>query len=125
MTLEVLVEWTLTCSKGAGTCKGRLQLVPSTRAKRLKTSVSPGANVACEGPCAKKTTRFQKFVVTAGPRYGKGRRGGSGERLLRLEMKRVCTSRKLDQIFYIAFSRGGGVDRANSDLDGNGIDDGR
>jgi hypothetical protein len=127
MTLEVLVEWTLTCTAGAGNCKGQLTLVPSTRARRLGTTVSApaGGKVGCAGACAKKRTGLQKLVVAAGPRYGAGRRGKTGERLLRLELRRVCKSRKLDQVFYVAFARNGAVDRRRSDLDGNGIDDGR
>jgi hypothetical protein len=126
MTLELLVEWTLTCTKGSGNCKGQLTLVPSARGKRLGARVAaPAGLVACEGPCAQKTTRSQKYVVTAGARYAKGRLGGSGERLLRLELKRVCKSKRIDQVFYIAFTRSGAVDRGRSDLNGNGIDDGK
>jgi hypothetical protein len=86
--------------------------------------------VRLQGPegddrAAKTTSGFQKFVVRAGPRYGQGRRGGSGERLLRLELNRVCKSKRIDQVFVIAFSRSGAVDRRLSDLNANGIDDRR
>jgi hypothetical protein len=124
MTLELLVEWTLTCTKGTGNCNGRLTLVPSARGKRLGARVSaPAGAVTCQGPCARRTTQAQKYVVTAGPRYASGRLGRSGERLLRLELQRVCKGKRLNQVFYIAFTRAGAVDRGLSDLNGNGIDD--
>jgi hypothetical protein len=117
MRLELLVEATMTCTRGAGRCSGQLTLVPSTRAKRLGTSVSApaGGRVTCTGPCARKTARFQKFVVTTGPRYGEGKRGRT-ERLLRLELRRVCKSTRLAQVFDIVFTRSGAVDVRRSDL---------
>jgi hypothetical protein len=127
MELELLLEWTLSCTKGARGCAGNLTLEPSTRGRRLGASVAAPAagKVRCRGNCAKTTSGFQKFVVRAGPRYGAGRRGGSGERLLRLELNRVCKSKRIDQVFLIAFSRSGAVDRRLSDLNANGIDDGK
>lgn len=117
MRLELLVEWSLTCTKGRGKCKGVLTLVPSVHAKRLGASVAApaGGNVTCSGPCARKTTRFQRYVVTTGPRYGEGKRGRT-EKLLRLEMKRVCKSTRVRQIFDIAFTKSGAVDKRRSDL---------
>jgi hypothetical protein len=117
MRLELLVEATLTCTRGTGRCGGLLTLAPSARAKRLGTSVTApaGGRVTCNGPCARKTVRFQRFVVTTGPRYGEGKRGRT-ERLLRLEMKRVCRSARVRQVFDIVFTRSGAVDIRRSDL---------
>jgi hypothetical protein len=123
--LELLVEWTLGCTKGSGNCTGQLTLVPSTRAKRKGVAVaSPAGTVACEGPCAKTTTRFQRYDVTGGAKWASGKRGRT-ERLLRLEMKRRCKSARTDQVFFIAFTRSGAIDAKLSDLNANGIDDGK
>ena len=122
-TMELLVEWRLTCTKGAGACQGRIQLVPSVRAKRLGIVVTqPVAAVTCKGPCAKTTTRFQRFHLTGGARFTDGKRGRS-DRLVRLQVKRVCKSTRIPQTFDVVFSRQGGLDLRRSDLDGNGIED--
>jgi hypothetical protein len=123
--MELLVEWTMTCTKGAGTCTGELTLVPSVRGKRKGIAVSsPAGKVACNGPCARTTTRFQRYDVSGGAKWASGKRGRT-ERLLRLEMNRRCKSAKTDQVFLIAFTRSGGIDGKLSDLNANGIDDGK
>lgn len=121
--MELLVEWTLTCTKGAGDCTGELTLAPSVRGKRLGIAVAaPAGAVSCKGPCAKTTTRFQKWIVTGGAKWAHGKRGRN-PKLLRLEMKRVCTSRRIPQTFDIVFNRSGGIDTKLSDLNANGIQD--
>jgi hypothetical protein len=78
--MELLVEWNLTCTKGAGTCTGELTLAPSARGKRLGIAVAaPAGTVTCEGPCAKTTKRFQKYVVTGGPEVGDREAGPDGQ----------------------------------------------
>lgn len=126
MRIELLAEWTLVCVKGSGKCTGQLELVPSARAKRLGTTVGApaGGKVTCQGACAKTTKRFQKFVVTSGPQFGAGKRGRT-QRLLRLELKRVCKSARSRQIFQIVFAPSGAVDTKASDLNANGIADGK
>lgn len=126
MELEILTQWTLTCTKGAGKCEGELTLVPSVRAKNLGVTVTApaGGKVTCTGPCAKTTKNLQTFVVKAGPKLGSGKRGKSVS-LLRLEMKRVCKSTRTRQIFEIVFTRTGGIDTKRSDLNANGIQDGK
>jgi hypothetical protein len=124
-SLELLVEWRLTCTKGAGDCTGELTLVPSVRGKRKGIAVaSPAGKVTCKGPCAKTTTRFQRYDVSGGDKWAAGKRGRT-ERLLRLEMNRRCKSAKTDQVFLIAFTRSGAIDGELSDLNANGIDDGK
>lgn len=123
--MELLVEWNLTCTKGTGTCTGELRLVPSARGARLGITVSaPAATVACKGPCTKRTTRFQKYVVSGGARWASGKRGRT-DKLVRLEMKRKCVSTRIPQTFDVVFDRSGGIDTRQSDLNGNGIADGR
>lgn len=123
--MELLVEWNLTCTTGAGTCTGELTLAPSARGKRLGVTVSaPAGTVSCKGPCAKTTQRFQKYVVAGGPRWASGKRGRT-DRLIRLEMKRKCKSTRVPQTFDIVFNRSGGIDTRLSDLNANGIADRR
>jgi hypothetical protein len=123
--MELLVEWNLTCTQGAGTCTGGLTFVPSARGKRLGVAVAaPTGTVSCKGPCAKTTQRFQKYVVSGGPRWASGKRGRT-DRLIRLEMKRKCKSTRIAQRFDVVFNRSGGIDVRASDLNGNGIADGR
>jgi hypothetical protein len=123
--LELLVEWNLTCTKGAGTCTGELTLAPSARGKRLGVAVTaPAGTVGCKGPCAKTTQRFQKYVVSGGPRWASGKRGRT-DKLIRLEMKRKCKSTRVPQVFDVVFNRAGGIDARLSDLNGNGVADGR
>jgi hypothetical protein len=40
-------------------------------------------------------------------------------------MKRKCKSARLAQVFFIAFTKSGAVDKKLSDLNANGIDDGK
>jgi hypothetical protein len=123
--MELLVEWNLTCTKGAGTCTGELTLAPSSRARRLGIAVSaPAGTVACKGPCAKTTTRFQKYIVTGGQRWATGKRGRT-DTLVRLEMKRKCKTTRIPQTYDIVFDRSGGIDTRRSDLNANGIPDRR
>jgi hypothetical protein len=124
-TMELLVEWRLTCTKGPGGCKGSIQLVPSVSGKRRGIAVTqPAAAVTCNGPCAKTTTRFQKVVVTGGARWANGKRGRS-DRLVRLQVKRTCKGTRVPQTLDVVFDRQGGFDLRRSDLDGNGIEDRR
>lgn len=124
-TMELLLEWRLSCTKGAGDCQGEIRLVPSVSGKRRGIAVTlPAVGVTCKGPCAKTTTRFQKFVVTGGARWADGKRGRT-DRLVRLQLKRTCGRTRLPQTFDVVFGRGGGIDGRLSDLDGNGIVDGR
>jgi hypothetical protein len=121
--LELLVEWRLSCTKGAGDCRGTIRLAPSVRGKRLGISVArPVAAVACKGRCAATTTRFQRFVVSGGARWADGKRGRS-DRLVRLRVERTCRSTRLPQTFDVVFDRQGGIDRRRSDLDGDGVED--
>jgi hypothetical protein len=123
--MELLVEWTLTCTKGSGDCTGELTLAPSVRARRLGISVAaPAGTVACKGACAKTTTRFQRWNVSGGAKWAQGKRGRD-PKLLRLEMKRKCKSTRIPQVFEIVFNRGGGIDSKLSDLNANGIQDGK
>jgi hypothetical protein len=123
--MELLVQWTLTCTKGAGACSGQITLVPSVRGKRLGIAVdAPAAAVTCKGPCANTTTRFQKYEVSGGARWATGKRGRA-DRLIRFQLKRTCKSTRLPQTFDVVFNRGGGIDPRLSDLNGNGIADGR
>jgi hypothetical protein len=123
--LDLLVEWTLMCTKGSGDCTGELTLVPSTRGKRQGIAVaSPAGTVSCDGPCAKTTKRLQRYQVTGGAKWASGKRGRT-ERLVRLEMNRRCSSARTDQVFFIAFTRSGAIDGKLSDLNANGIDDGK
>lgn len=122
-TMELLVEWNLTCTKGAGRCSGALTLAPSARGKRLGIAIAaPVAAVKCAGPCARTTTRFQRYVVTGGQRWATGKRGRT-DRLVRLQMKRICKSTRIPQIFDIVFNRSGGIDLRLSDLNANGRED--
>lgn len=123
--MELLVEWNLTCTKGAGTCSGELTLVPSSRGSRLGVAVTaPTGTVGCKGPCARSTRRFQKYVVTGGTRWASGKRG-RGDKLIRFQMKRKCKSTRIPQTFDVVFNRSGGIDTRLSDLNGNGIVDRR
>lgn len=124
-SMELLVQWTLTCTKGTGDCTGELQLAPSVRGKRLGIGVAqPVGTVTCKGPCAKSTVRFQRYEVTGGARWASGKRG-KGDKLMRLQMKRKCKSTRIPQTFDIVFDRGGGIDTRRSDLNANGIADGK
>jgi hypothetical protein len=121
--MELLVEWNLTCTAGTGTCAGELTLAPSARGKRLGIAVAaPAGTVSCKGPCAKTTKRFQKYVITGGPRWATGKRGRT-DKLVRLEMKRKCKSTRIPQTFEVVFGRGGEIDPRLSDLNANGIPD--
>lgn len=84
----------------------------------------------CEGDCAQnRKTRNNDFrtrgggYLTLAPPFGKN--FGSDVRSVTVVVERTCRRVLAPKIFEIVFGRDGKVDRRRSDLNGNGIADGK
>ena len=131
------LDWALGCTKGSGRCKGKLEVELSTASKRAKVRllvVQNGRGVAtggtwlvdCEGACSPnrpRTIRGEAGVSLDAPDGEVFGPRGIGS--VTLEVDRVCKRRLTTRRFLVAFNAGGKVSLRRSDLNGNGVPDGR
>jgi hypothetical protein len=131
------LDWALACTKGDGGCQGKLEVELSTASKRANvrllvvqegTGRATGGKwfVDCEGMCfrsrGRKTAGEALVSLIAPAREDFGPRGiGS----VTLEVDRFCKRRLTTKRFRIAFNAEGRVSLRRSDLNGNGVADGR
>jgi hypothetical protein len=109
------LRWTMQCSAGSGRCSGMLTPRPP---RRFRFRTEGGAEISCAGPC--------RGTSTGGPMLYFAAVGEEAmERPIRLPVDVECR-RKTRRVFTIVFRKGAkNVDRKRSDLNGNGIPDGR
>jgi len=131
------LDWVLGCTKGDGGCQGKLEVELSTASKRAKVRllvVQDGTGratggvwrVDCEGKCfrarPRKISGGAQVSLDAPEREVFGPRGiGS----VTLEVDRLCQRRLTTKRFLVAFNAGGKVSLRRSDLNGNGVADGK
>jgi len=126
LELEFFVRGDLKCSRGErGSCRGLLEL-SLTRADRADglSLREDSTTVECVKPCGTSSATSQRVVVLGGPRFG-SKALGKTVRTISLEIDRVCAERRSTTVVEFAFDPGGTLDLERSDLDGNGIPDGR
>jgi hypothetical protein len=127
MHMELTVAWTMACTRGTGGCAGKFDLLPPQPALALRAKLSPNlGRINCNGACGKTLTGSKAFVLTAGPKFG-GERRGRTVKSMKLRMHRECQGKKTtDRIFTVVFDpRTALVDKKKSDLNANGIADGK
>jgi hypothetical protein len=135
VTLDL--DWTLGCTKGDGRCEGKLEVELSTASKRADvrllvvqagTGRATGGKwlVDCEGRCLRNRSRKIAGGAQVSLDAPKGEVfGPSGIRSVTLEIDRFCKRRLTTKQFLVAFSAGGKVSLRRSDLNGNGVADGK
>ena len=127
MHMELKVAWTMICTTGQGRCAGRFDLLPPQPALALGAKLKPNfGRINCNSPCGRVSHGTKEFVLTAGPKFG-GDRRGRAVKSMQLRMHRECQGRKTsDRIFTFVFDpRTALVDKKKSDLNANGIADGK
>jgi hypothetical protein len=110
-----ILTWRMRCSAGSGRCSGKLTPVPP---RRFRFRTEGGVELDCGARCG--------GTATGGPLLYFAAVGEEAmERPIRLPVDIECR-RKTRRVFTIVFRKtGANVDRARSDLDGNGVLDGR
>jgi hypothetical protein len=140
--LSFYLDWTLECTRaGIGACKGKLTVELATAARQagVRVSVStpklkdskPGARgawiVNCEGECeigvARRDFTGDASVTVIAP--AREPFGPQGVGSLMLEVDRFCKRELTTKRFRIAFNDGGAISKRRSDLNGNGVADGK
>ena len=131
------LDWKLGCTKGDGGCEGKLEVELSTASKRAKvrlvvvqdgTGRATGGKwlVDCEGRCFRARPR----TISGGAQVSLDAPEGEvfgprGIGSVTVEVDRLCKRRLTTKRFLIAFNAGGKVSLRRSDLNGNGVADGK
>ncbi len=113
------LDWTLRCTGGAKQCRGTMRLRPEPKA-----TLSPkGGKVTCNGKCGRTTSGYQRFNLID-PALKFGSRSPNDAVLF---LARTCAGKVLPTLtLAIRFNqRTERVDLDASDLNGNGIPDGK
>jgi hypothetical protein len=131
----VPLEWTLECTGGPGRCKGAFSIKgdQAARAADIKLGHGEGLSsyqlvpadrefdVRCDGDCTAPTTETRYLTV----RPPDGSRLGRDVRSVTIVVERTCGRQLAPKIFRIAFGAAGVVSARRSDLNGNGVADGK
>ncbi len=130
LTIFARLSWTMKCTGGTGTCRGRLEVSPAPGDARKGLRVFVGSNdgvIQCSGRCSRVTVGSRKAPITASTLQFDGSRIGNQVRSVRIEVERTCARKRPTLTLEIVFKRSAGkvqVDRAKSDLNGNDVPDG-
>jgi hypothetical protein len=131
IAVEFQLRWTMDCAGGTGRCNGRLSVapVPSSRVLGAKSNFDePGGrrSLTCTGGCRGRAGGSERLVVTSTHRaFGKGNVGRGDGRSVSIEVDRFCRRTRAPLTFDLVFERTGVIDTSLSDLNGNGIPDGK
>jgi streptogramin lyase len=124
LRLQFLLGWKLKCSGGEGNCTGRLLLSPATGDRAEGLRIDGDTAVSCKARCAETLIAYHKVVLDGGARFGTQRLGKS-VRVISLEIDRVCAGTTKTTVVDFAFGGDGKLDLKRSDLNGNGVADGK
>ena len=133
LSIDLPITWDMECTGGAGKCTGELNVAPTVedrrsglRVKRLKGTSRTG-KVSCKGSCQRGNGANVRFRISGGASFGSGKLGKS-VRTISVEVDRFCERERAPLIFDIALgsdASGPYIDPKKSDLNGNGIADGK
>lgn len=126
LDLRLDVVWTLTCTRGARGCRGKVELLvppPLARSHDLEVTSPKDGLLVCKGPCGKETHGEKVFVVKSGPSLGLGKRGVK-TRSIELDQRTTCGTKMKTKRLTIVFNDRGRADWDRSDLNGNDVPDG-
>jgi streptogramin lyase len=133
-------NWTLECTGGAGPCDGSISISGdgAARAAGVKVNVvgsekmsvdraGSEIEVTCKGDCKGLTTsgpRDRSYLILRAP-DGRQFDNERGIGSVSVVAERTCGRPLAPKVFKIAFGAGGFVSERRSDLNGNGVADGR
>ena len=134
LSIDFWLKWVMDCTNGAGRCRGTVTASPTVgdrasglRVKRLKGKNRTGV-IDCEGPCSRLNGGNVHFRLLGGANFGEAKLGKS-VRVITLEVDRFCSRdlapRTLDFVFGRDYRGEPEIDFEKSDLNGNGIRDGK
>jgi hypothetical protein len=129
------LDWTVECAGGAGKCRGAFSISgdAATRAAGIRLGhggdlqstyyppVREAYTVRCDGNCAAPTSGTRYLTVWAPDGAALGRE----VRSVTVVVERTCGRQLATKLYTIAFGAGGVVSARRSDLNGNGVADGR
>jgi hypothetical protein len=129
--------WDLECTGGRGACRGTFSIAAdkaaraegvdlrfSERSDRIEATRSRDEiSATCAGDCEHHPRTSGRANLMVRPPYGKVL--GTGVPSVTVVVERTCKRVLAPKIFEIAFRAGGRVDERRSDLNGNGIRDGK
>jgi hypothetical protein len=130
-------KWTLGCTKGSGHCSGRLITELSSASKRADVDLSVVQDgvgrgragkwfVTCDGRCFLSRPREISGAGYIDLRPPRGQRfGPGGITSVTLEVERICRRELTTKRFLIEFNAVGAINERRSDLNGNGVADGK
>ncbi len=128
--VRLTLRWTITCSPGAGNCRGSFTItLPGGVGAELVTPEEP--SVDCQGECNPDSPTYVAGKVKLHFTAGKGLYSGArANKSIAIGIAKFCVqdeqSRPVGkERLVVAFGSRGFTDRKRSDLNGNGIKDGK
>ena len=118
--LGLSFRWTITCTKGKGNCSGSVTVVPPAG---TDVKITPKTtSFTCTGPCGgTKTGDFRMKAISADDLDFDKRAG----KQFTFHLHKKCGKKTSVEPITLAFGSQGFLDKKKSDLNGNGILDGK
>lgn len=114
------ITWRLTCTAGQGRCKGTIAALPPAGSDVKITQ--PVKAVTCSAPCQASSTGSFRLKATSAADLDFDSRAGKS---FGFGFRVTCGARTRTKTVTLAFGRAGFLDRKLSDLNANGIPDGK
>jgi hypothetical protein len=120
VSIGMTITWRLTCSAGKGRCRGTITAVPPAGSD--VQIAQPAGPVTCTAPCGKSTTGKFRLKARSVADLDFDNRAGKS---FAFGFKITCGKRTSVKKVTLAFGPRGFLDRKQSDLNANGIPDGK
>jgi hypothetical protein len=114
------ITWRLTCTAGKGRCRGTVTALPPAGSDVKITQ--PGGAVACTAPCGTSSTGSFRLKATSANDLDFDNRANES---YGFRFQISCSGRTRTKTVTLAFGPRGFLDRKRSDLNANGIPDGK
>jgi hypothetical protein len=114
------VNWQLTCTAGKGRCKGTIVALPPAGSD-VKI-IQPAGPVTCTAPCGKSTRGSFRLKASSANDLDFDNRAGKS---FGFRFRVTCGTKTSVKTVTLAFGPRGFLDRKKSDLNANGIPDGK
>lgn len=114
------ITWDMTCTAGKGHCKGKIKVLPPAGSDVKITQ--PTKTVTCSVPCESSNSGSFRLKATSADDLDFDNRAGKS---YAFRLRLSCAGGSSVEKITLAFGRRGFLDRKKSDLNGNGIPDGK